>query len=158
MRSNKKEYHDHLKKKKKGVPNLSNLAHKQFWFDCFYDCRAGWTSAACIHWCLLPSSVCFCKAFKKLKHYRCIQETVFHTCKLGFFEQSKPLAKSSKAFQAGAWVAEGNNSDLCRKLQFPQSVGSFQEQGILNEPRALRTSQGEGSLVLKPSARTKQVV
>lgn len=78
---------------------------------------------------------------------------------MGFFEESKPLAKSSKAFQAGAWVAEGNdNSDLCRKMQFPQSVGSFQEQGILNEPRALHTSQGEGSLVLKPSARIKQVV
>jgi len=49
---------------------------------------------------------------------------------MGFSEQSKPWAKSSKAFQAGAWVAEGkDNSEICRKLQFAQPVESFQELG-----------------------------
>ena len=61
---------------------------------------------------------------------------------MGFSEQRKPWAKSSKTFQAEAWVTEGkDNSELCRKLQFPQPVESFQELGT-----ELKMSQGLSTL------------
>lgn len=77
-----------------------------------------------------------------LQLHRCTQKTAFHIHKIGFSEQSNPSAKSSKALQAGAWVAEGKfNLELCRKLHFAQPGDSFQEQGT-----QLKVSEGFSTL------------